>query len=99
MSYGTRYSKTDIRNAVSSLSSLAKTTGVMPDEAELVYYAGNTSQGISAHIDCIIEQENGHRNNVHVRFIPEFTYKSTLREQFKMVEAAHNALYAVAMKD
>lgn len=97
----TRYTKKDIRTAVEALESLAKTIGVMPNEdgTRLVYSPGNSSQGISASIECYHTQENGHRNTVSVRFLPEFTYKSTLREQFKMVQAAHGALYAVAMMD
>lgn len=97
----TRYTKKDVRQMVSSLESIAKTVGVMPSDPQykLEYHAGNLSNGIPARIECVCVQENGHRNAVSVRFIPEFTYKSTLREQSKTVEAAFNALYAVAMKD
>ncbi len=94
-----RYTKADVRKQVDSLEVVAKLTGVMPEDATLVYSPGNITNGISATIDCYHVQDNGHRNRVSVRFIPEFTYKSTLREQSKMVQAAFYALHAVAMKD
>lgn len=94
----TRYTKTDVRKMVASLESIAKQTGVMPDHARLVYSPGNASNGIPASIECYAENDNGHRNTVSVQFVPQFTYKSTLREQSKMVEAAFNALHAVAME-
>lgn len=95
----TRYTKTDVRKMVEALENIAKQAGVLPVDAKLVYSPGNASNGISAHIEAVMIQDNGHRNAVSVRFIPEFTYKSTLREQSKMVEAAFNALHAVVMKD
>lgn len=93
----TRYTKSDVRSMVESLETMAKTVGVMPDHAKLSYSAGNASQGYAAHIDCYAENDNGHRNAVSVRFVPQFTYKSTLREQSKMIEATFNALHAVSM--
>jgi hypothetical protein len=94
-----RFTKKDIRSMIESLESVAKLTGVMPRTAELVYSPGNSSCGISASIDCYEVNEEGHRKTVAVRFLPEFTYKSTLREQARSVQAAFNALYAVSMKD
>ena len=93
----TRYTKTDVRSIVAALETTAKATGVMPDHAKLVYSPGNRSNGIAASIECYAENEDGHRNRVSVRFIPEFTWKSTMREQYKMTEAAFNALHAVNM--
>ena len=94
----TRYTRKDVRTVVASLESIAKTIELLPRNAELVYQAGNPTNGIPARIDCF-DFNNGERIALSTRFIPEWTYKSNLREQFKTVEAACNALYAVAMKD
>jgi hypothetical protein len=95
----TRYTLNDIRAAVRVLETTAKVVGVMPKEAYLSYGGGNPSNGVSATLYCYTVTESGGQEMVRVRFLPEFTHKSTRREQFKMIEAANNALHAVNMKD
>jgi hypothetical protein len=92
-----RYTKTDVRNAVSSLSSIAKTVGILPADHSLVYGGGNISNGISATVT--VRGPEGQYVHGYDRFIPEFTYKTTMREQVKLIDAVTNALYAVATKD
>lgn len=94
-----RYTKNDVRNSVTSLAAIAKTVGVLPVDAKLVYSPGSLTNGISSTIEAVMVQENGHRNAVRVRFLPEFTYKTSMREQVRLLDAVTTALYSVAMKD
>lgn len=88
----TRYTRSDLQNIVSQLDMEAKLAGLLPMDHRLGYAAGNQSNGISAqiwHFDADGKPVHGSR------FFPEFTYKTGMKEQAKLVEAALNVLFAL----
>jgi hypothetical protein len=90
-----RYTKTDVRKVVKLVEMEARALGLIAENHHISYSGGNPSNGISADLSVYAVNEDGHRNAVRVDFLPEFTYKSTAREQFKTLEAVHNVLVAV----
>lgn len=91
-----RYTKADVRSIVSQLDIEAKTAGLLPFDHKLVYNAGNTSQGISATV--MVQGTEGNYVHGYDRFIPEFTYKMGPTEQYRLLGAALNVLYALRIQ-
>jgi len=88
----TRYSKNDVRSIVSQLDIEAKQAGLLPHDHKLVYNAGSTSNGISATV--MVQGPDGNYVHGYDRFIPEFNYKLTTTDQYRLLSAAVNVFYA-----
>ncbi len=87
-----RYTKAEVRSIVATLEMEARVAGILPDDHRLVYNAGSTSNGISATV--MVTGPDGNYVHGYDRFIPEFNYKITSSEQYRLLEAAVNVFYA-----
>ncbi len=88
-----RYSRSDVARIVSDLESEAKQSGLLPEDHKLAYNAGSPTNGISATV--MVQGPDGNYVHGYDRFIPEFTWKTASREQFRLVTAAVNVFYAI----
>lgn len=91
-----RYTRSDLESIVAQLSVEAKQAGLLPMDHFLVYNKGNVSNGISATV--MVKGPFGNYVHGYDRIIPEFTYKTTMKDQFKLLEAALNVLYALRLQ-
>ena len=87
-----RYTRSDLESIVSQLDVEAKQAGLLPMDYKLVYNKGNTSQGISATV--MVKGVSGNYVSGFDRFIPEFTYKTSMRDQYRLLAAALNVFYS-----
>lgn len=92
----TRYTANDVRNLTTLVQLEARALGLINENTEILYSAGKPSGGISATLD-VIETTNGDRKYIghSVDFLPEFNYKQTAKDQYKVLEATRKALYAI----
>jgi len=86
-----RYTKEEIRPIVATLEMEARVAGILPDDHKLVYSAGSISNGISATV--MVQGPDGNYVHGYDRFIPEFTYKMTSTDQYRLLLAAVNVFY------
>ena len=91
-----RITANDVRKLVRNVQMEARALGLINENTEILYMAGSPSNGISAYLD-VIETTDGDRKYVghSVSFLPEFTYKQTAKDQYKVLEATEKALYAI----
>jgi hypothetical protein len=89
-----RITRKDVESIVTQLEVVAKRLRMMPEDAYLVYSPGSTTKGYSPEVSVFYRQENG-RGMVRVSFLPDFTYKTTQTEAYKLLRATLTALYAV----
>lgn len=92
----TRYSISDLTSVTNQLEVEAKQAGILPLDHKLVYNNGNQSNGISATV--MVKAENGVYTYPEYRFIPEFSYKTTRKQQYQLLEAALNVFYAMRIQ-
>jgi hypothetical protein len=91
-----RYTNSDLASITAQLDIEAKQAGILPMDHKLVYSGGNQSNGISATV--MVKAENGAYTYPEFRFIPEFNWKTTRKEQYKLIEAAVNVFYALRLQ-
>jgi len=87
-----RYTRSDLVSIVSQLELEAKQAGMLPMDHKLVYNLGNTTNGISATV--MVKGTDGNYVHGFDRFIPEFTYKTSMRDQYRLLAASLNVFYA-----
>lgn len=92
----TRYSANDVRSIVSQLDVEAKQAGILPADHKLVYNGGNITNGISATV--MVQGPEGNYVHGYDRFIPEFNYKLTRKDQYRLLEAALNVFYVFRLQ-
>lgn len=90
-----RYTKNDVRNMAKNVEIVAQQLGLIDENTKIIYGAGSPTNGISATVEAVHVQENGHRNAVHVDFLPEFTYRQTAKDQYTVLDATYRALFAM----
>lgn len=91
-----RYTQNEVRSIVSQLDIEAKQAGLLPLDHKLSYNAGSNSNGISATV--MVQGPDGNYVHGYDRFIPEFNYKTTSSQQYRLLEAALNVLYALRIQ-
>jgi len=89
-----RITRKDVEYVVSQIEIVAKRLRMMPEDAYLVFSPGNTTQGYSPEVSAFYHKENG-RGVVRISFLPDFTYKTTMTDAYKLLKATENALSAV----
>jgi len=90
----TRYSAPEVRSIVGQIEIEAKVADLIPMDAHLTYHPGNTSQGISASIDCWRQDEIGY-HPIRVDFLPDLNYKQSKTDHAKLLGAALNVFFAI----
>lgn len=90
-----RITANDVRNIAENVQIEARALGLIDENTKIVYGAGSPTNGISATVEAVHVQENGHRNAVRVDFLPEFTYRQTAKDQYTVLDATYRALYAM----
>lgn len=91
-----RYTKAEVAGIVAQLDVEAKMAGLLPMDHRLVYSGGSTTNGISATV-MVQGPENRYVHGFD-RIIPQFNYKMGPTEQFRLLEAALNVLYALRLQ-
>ena len=89
-----RITRKDVEYVVSQIEIVAKRLRMMPADAYLTYSPGSTTNGYSPEVSAFYYRENG-RAMIRVSFLPDFTYKTTLPEAYRLLKATENALSAV----
>lgn len=90
----TRYSATEVRSIVDHIKTEAKMAGLIPMDAFMSYHPGNSANGISGHIDCFRQDEDGY-HMIRVDFLPEFTYKQSKTDHAKLLDATLRVFFAL----
>lgn len=88
----TRYTKKDIESAVQRFTDNARICGLLENGERINYNAGSVSGGIPPVLSIIKTVPWGERK---VYWLPRFTYKDTMRTQYKAIEAAGDVLRAM----
>lgn len=89
-----RITRKNVEGVVSRIEMYAKRLRMMPEDSYLVFSPGNTTQGYSPEVSVFYYKEEG-REMIRVNFLPNFTYKTTLPEAWRLLRATENALSAV----
>lgn len=92
----TRYTKADVRSIVNQFDVEAKQVGLLPLDHKLVYNAGSSTNGVTATV--MVQGPEGRYVSGLDRFVPEFNWKMTSTDQFRLIEAAVNVLYALRIQ-
>lgn len=92
----TVYTRSDLESITSQLDVEAKQAGLLPTDHKLVYNSGNISNGITATV--MVQGPDGNYVHGYDRFIPEFTYKTGRKDQYRLLEAALNVFYALRIQ-
>jgi hypothetical protein len=92
----TRYTNSDLVSVTNQLDVEAKQAGLLPLDHKLVYNGGNQSNGISATV--MVKGPDGNYVHGFDRFIPEFSYRTTRKQQYQLLEAALNVFYAMRIQ-
>lgn len=90
-----RITKKDIREAAQRLTQNARMAGLLDWEENIVYHAGNASNGIAAVLSVYTVDQTQQRSERQAYWLPRFSYNETLRTQYKAVEAATDVLRAM----
>lgn len=88
----TRYTKKDVESAIQRFTDNARICGLLENGERIHYNAGSAASGIPPVLSIIRTVPWGERN---AYWLPRFTYKDTMRTQYKAVEAASDALRAM----
>lgn len=89
-----RITRKDVEYIVSQIEIVAKRLRMMPEDGHLVFSPGNTTQGYAPELSAYYDNERG-RGSIRISFAPDFTYKTTLTDVYKLLKATENALSAV----
>lgn len=89
-----RITRKDVEYVVSQIEIVAKRLRMLPEDSYLVFSPGNTTQGYSPEVSAFYVKEAG-RAMIRISFLPDFTYKTTLTDAYKLLKATENALSAV----
>lgn len=87
------YSRAEVESIVKQIEVEAKEAGLIPLDSNLVYSAGNASNGISGTVMCYatVRGETGNPRREFIRdaddFLPVFTYKMTKNDQARVLNA------------
>ena len=87
----TRYTKKDVRSIAQMLSAEAMMVGLLESGERVYVNAGNASAGIPVTVTILNDTEGTERS---AHWLPRFTYKDTVRTQYKALEGAYGALRA-----
>ena len=91
-----RYTRSDLESITAQLDMEAKEAGLLPYDHKLVYNLGNISNGISATV--MVKGPDGNYVHGYDRFIPEFFYKTGMKDQYRLLGAALNVFHALRIQ-
>lgn len=91
-----RYTKEDVRSIVSQLDIEAKQAGLLPLDHKLSYNAGSPTNGVTATV--MVQGPDGNYVSGLDRFVPEFNWKMTSTDQYRLLSAAVNVFYALRIQ-
>jgi len=95
-----RISRADVVAATAWLQKEAHRLEILPRDAYLVFSPGNTSQGHSPEVSVFLtEPASNGRQTMRVNFLPAFTYKTTRKQAWQLINAAARALAAVPTRE
>jgi hypothetical protein len=89
-----RITRKDVEYVISQIEIVAKRLRMLPAGAYLTFSPGSTTNGYSPEVSAISSKETG-LEMIRITFMPDFTYKTTLSEVYRLLKATENALSAV----
>lgn len=87
-----RVTAKDIENVTSSIAETAKVLDLMPEGSKVLYSPGSVAMGYAPVVSVFDPETNRDRQ---AGFLPEFTYKTTRTEAYKLLRATLRALDGV----
>lgn len=95
-----RITRADVIAATTWLQKEAHRLEILPEDAYLVFSPGSVTQGHSPEVSVYTREpaSNG-RQTIRVHFLPVFTYKTTLKNAWELINASARALAAVPTRN
>lgn len=91
-----RITRADAVAATTWLQTEAHRLEILPEDAYLVFSPGSVTNGHSPEVSVYLLNPDGNgRQTTRVQFLPVFTYKTTLKEAWQLLNATARGLAAV----